>query len=384
MDINRTNMLDKIISGVHSNKVLLIYGPRRVGKTTLLTQLAKRLGGTRRMLLLNGEERRVQDDLSAQSVERLRRTIGDHDLLIVDEAQHIPSIGLNLKLLVDHLPGLAVIASGSASLALAREVGEPLTGRRTTIRIYPVAASEFIATTDVRIWRDTLEEHLIYGGYPERYTLPSFPAQQAYLAELVDAYLFRDILALEQVRNPRKLRDLCTLLALQIGHEVAHAELANALDLNARTVSRYLDLLEQAFVIVNVRGLSRNLRKEVTKTSRYYFLDNGVRNALINNFNPLKLRSDVGMLWENYGVLERMKRNAFCGTRANVYFWRTYDQQEIDLVEERGGRLHAYEFTWQEQRRRPPSAWHQAYPDATYETVHRENILETIAWECGG
>lgn len=383
MNINRDKMVSKIVSAVQSNKVLLLYGPRRVGKTTLLKQLTDRLNGERRILMLNGEERRVQDDLSAQSVERLRRTIGNHTLLIVDEAQYIPEIGLNLKLLVDNLPGLAVIASGSASLSLAREVGEPLTGRRTTIRVSPIAASEVIATTDTRVWRDTLEEHLLYGGYPERYTLPSLNAQQAYLAELVDAYLFRDILALEQVRNPRKLRDCCTLLALQIGREVAHAELANALDLNARTVSRYLDLLEQAFVIVNIRGLSRNLRKEVTKTSRYYFLDNGIRNALINNFNPLNLRNDVGMLWENYGIMERMKRNAFCGTRANVYFWRTYDQQEIDYVEERGGRFHAYEFAWREQRRRPPPAWLQTYPDATYETMHRENILDHIAWECG-
>ncbi len=379
MVIKRAGLLNLIEDSIEPNRVLLLYGPRRVGKTTMLQELTGKLKNQQRILMLNGEERMVQEALSAQSSERLRSVVGDHDLLIVDEAQHVPNIGLNLKLLVDHTPGLAVIASGSASLALAHDVGEPLTGRRTTIRVFPISAAEYIATHGELAYRDHLEEHLVYGGYPERYTKASLDDQRAYLLELVDAYLFRDLLALEPVRTPRKLRDLCTLLAFQIGKEVAHAELASALDLNVRTVARYLDLLEQAFVIVNVRGFSRNLRKEVTKISRYYFLDNGIRNALITNFNPLARRDDVGQLWENHCFVERQKHLGVTRQFANTYFWRTYDQQEIDLVEEVGGALHGYEFAWGKRKRtQAPTAWREAYPHATFTVVDREYFLKFI------
>jgi predicted AAA+ superfamily ATPase len=363
---------------IQPGKVVLLYGPRRVGKTTLLEDLFKNDPQQDRLLFVNGEQKIIQDDLTGQSVEKLKRFIGNHTLIIIDEAQKIPDIGSNLKLLVDSLPRVAVIASGSASFNLAQEVGEPLTGRKKTITLFPIAASEIIATNGTSYYQENLERLLITGCYPELFTIPNSKDQEEYLRELVDAYLFRDILELDDVRNPKKIRDLITLLAFQIGHEVSLNELANNLNMHNTTVARYLDLLEKSFVIINIRGFSRNLRKEVTKTSRYYFYDNGIRNALINNFNPLALRDDVGMLWENYLVMERLKKQSYTGLSANNYFWRTYDQKEIDWVEEREGKLFGYEFTWGKKSDKPPKDWTIYYPHAEFQLITRENFLKFI------
>lgn len=364
---------------LQKNKVLLLYGPRRVGKTTLLNELARDIESIgEKGKFVNGENLIVQKELSSQSIEGLKGFAGKADVLIIDEAQKVPNIGLNLKLIVDHIPDIKIIASGSASFALAKEVGEPLTGRKKTLHLYPISAKELIDAYDLTYFQEILESNLILGTYPELFTLQSNDDKKEYLRELVDSYLFSDIFEMEQIRNPKKIRDLLTLLAFQIGREVSLSELGNSLGLHTDTVYRYLDLMEKSFIIVNIRGFSRNLRKEVTKTSRYYFYDNGIRNALINNFNPIDLRNDIGELWENYIIMERIKRQSYQQISSNNYFWRTYDQKEIDWVEERDGILYGYEVKWRSAKSKPPKVWLDTYENARYQLVNKDNYLEFI------
>ncbi len=363
---------------LQKGKVLVLYGARRTGKTFSLNLLREQLEKTEKVLVLNGESRTVQDNLSTEVPEQLARYVGDAATVIIDEAQKVPNIGLNLKILVDTLPHIKIIASGSASFDLAQKVGEPLTGRKKTLTLYPVSASEIIDTKGEPFYRSIFESHLIYGGYPELFSLSSAEDQSKYLSEIVDAYLFKDILELDRVKNARKLRDLLTLIAFQIGKEVSLPELGSSLDLHKDTVARYLDLLEKAFVIINIRGFSRNLRKEVSKSSRYYFYDNGIRNALINNFNPPHLRDDIGMLWENYIVTERLKKQSYEGILSNNYFWRTYDKKELDLVEERDGVLYGYEIKWGNKKINAPKDWLESYKNAKFELINRENFLDFI------
>ena len=369
---------DMLLRSLEPGKVVVLYGPRRAGKTFLLGHLRGELEKNGKVLFLNGESRIVQESLSTEIPERLASYIGDAKTLVIDEAQKVPSIGLNLKLIVDSMPHLAVIASGSASFDLAQKNGEPLTGRKKTLLLYPVSAREIVRATDMNHYLSTLETSLIYGGYPELFSLPSDDARRDYLSGLVDSLLLKDILDMEQVKGAKKLFDLLTLIAFQIGKEVSLTELGSALDLHKDTVARYLDLLEKSFIVKNIRGFSRNLRKEVTKNSRYYFFDNGIRNALINNWNPISRRDDIGMLWENYVVMERLKKQSYENLHANNYFWRTYDQKEIDWVEERDGKLFGYEIKWSDDSPKVPQAWIETYPGASYETVNRENFMNFI------
>jgi hypothetical protein len=372
-------ILPKIKQKIQAGKLLILYGPRRVGKTYLLKVLEKELGKKEKILFLNGEKRIVQDELSSGNPEKISQYIGNIDLLIVDEAQKIPEVGSSLKLIVDSFPRLKIIASGSASFELAQKVGEPLTGRKKTVNLYPISAKEIIDTKGMPFYYDTLEQNLIFGGYPELFSLTDNVSKEEYLGELADAYLLKDILELEKVKDAKKIRDLLTLLAFQIGQEVSLTELGNSLDLSKNTVYRYLDLLEKAFVILNVRGFSRNLRKEVTKSSRYYFYDNGIRNAIINNFNSLDLRDDAGMLWENYIVMERIKKQKYSKIMSNNYFWRTYDKKEIDWVEERSGKLYGYEIKWGKKIVKAPKDWSETYKNSSFEVINKENHLKFIA-----
>ena len=357
-------------------KVVVIYGARRTGKTTLLNEFLKVENEPH--LLVSGEDITVQGYLSSRSVDKLTSFVGANRLLVVDEAQKTPDIGLNLKLIVDHIPGIRIIATGSSSFDLARSMGEPLTGRKHTLKLFPLAQME-IGQIEQRHQTDAnLESRLIYGSYPEVVLMQGNRARERYLKEIVSSYLYKDILELDGIRHSAKISRLLQLIAFQIGKEVSYTELATGLGMSKNTAERYLDLLEKAFVVQKLSGFSRNLRNEITKNSRYYFLDNGVRNALINNFNPLELRNDVGELWENYLVMERLKRQEYLGQTANNYFWRTYTRQELDFVEEREGNLHGYEIKWGKSRLRAPKEWLAAYPEAGFEVVNRDNYLEFI------
>lgn len=373
------SLFNEVIEKTQPGKVLVFYGPRRVGKTILLQQIIPELTNLgRKCKLVNGENAVVQSQLSQKTPEQLHAFLEGNDTLIIDEAQNIENIGSHLKLLIDTYPNISIIASGSAAFDLAQKVGEPLTGRKKTLKLYPLSAQELINNSTRDAYRANHTQHILYGGYPELQSLPKFDDKQEYLEELVDAYLFKDILTLENVRGPKKLRDLLILLAHQIGNEVSLSELGNQLDLHKDTVHRYLDLFEKTFILINIRGFSRNLRKEVTKTSRYYFWDNGIRNALIRNYNPPKLRNDIGMLWENYIVTERIKKNAYTGVSPNYYFWRTYDQQEIDLVEEYNGHLSAYEIKRTAKTTNAPASWKTHYPNSSFSVIDQTNFLSFI------
>lgn len=359
------------------NRVVVLYGPRRVGKTTLIRRFAQDYD--REALLVSGEDISVREFLASQSIVTLREFVGERRTLVVDEAQHVPQIGLNLKLLVDHVEGLRIVATGSSSFELAQQTGEPLTGRKTTLLLLPLAQLEIGRIEAAHETRAQLAARLIYGSYPEVVLAPGAEDREAYLKELVSAYLFKDILALEGIRHPDKLLRLLQLLAFQIGRDSSVSELGVQLGMGKNTVQRYLDLLQKTFVLFSRMGFSRNLRKEVVKSRRYYFYDNGIRNAVISNFNPLSLRADVGVLWENYIQAERLKRNLYTGRLADSYFWRTYDQQEIDLVEEHAGHLHGIEIKWSPNARvRLPRAWSKSYPASAFSVVHRDNYLEYI------
>lgn len=356
--------------------MVVIYGARRTGKTTLITEFLK--GETAPYLLVSGEDITIQGYLASQSIEKLRAFVGNNRLLVVDEAQKVHNIGLNLKLIVDHLPDIRIIATGSSSFDLARSVGEPLTGRKTTLIQYPLSQLEIGAIEQLHETGARLESRLVYGSYPEVVLLADNREREQYLREIVSSYLYKDILELEGIRQSAKIGRLLQLLAFQVGKEVSFTELGTSLGMSKNTVDHYLDLLEKAFVIQRLGGFSRNLRNEITKNSRYYFVDTGVRNALINNFNPLELRNDVGELWENYLILERLKRQEYRRQPANNYFWRTYTQKELDLVEERGGKLHGYELKWGKAKPRPPKEWTTGYPEADWQVINRENYLDFI------
>ena len=356
----------------------MVYGPRRVGKTTLIRRYVEKYD--RDALAVTGEDIAVREYLESQSLAKLRAFVGERRTLIVDEAQHVRHIGLNLKLLADHVKGLSIIATGSSSFDLAQQAGEPLTGRKYTLLLLPLAQLEIQEVENAHETKAHLEMRLIYGSYPEVVLMKSNEEREIYIKELISSYLFKDILQLESVRHADKLLRLLQLIAFQIGHAVSVTELGTQLGMNKNTVNRYLGLLEKAYVIYSRHGFSRNLRKEITKGRRYYFYDNGIRNGLINNFNALSLRDDAGALWENYVMVERLKRNLYTGHLAESYFWRTYDRQEIDLVEEWGGHLQAVEMKWSPKPKvRVPGGWRQTYSGSSFQIVHPGNYLDFIA-----
>ena len=368
--------LENLKSAIKPGKVVVIYGARRTGKTTLLKEFLK--GRPEPYLLVSGDDITVQNYLSSQSLEKLKAFVGNNLLLVVDEAQKVQNIGLNLKLLVDHIPGISIIATGSSSFDLARSVGEPLTGRKTTLVQYPLAQLELSSIEQRHETDARLEQRLIYGSYPEIVLMNDNREREQYLKEIVSSYLYKDILELEGIRQSAKIGRLLQLIAFQISKEVSYNELGTSLGMSKNTVDHYLDLLEKAFVLQKLGGFSRNLRNEVTKNSRYYFCDNGVRNALINNFNPIDLRNDIGELWENYLLIERLKLQEYLREPANNYFWRTYTKKEIDLVEEKDGLLHGYEMKWGKARPHPPKEWINAYPGSSWSLVNKENYLDFI------
>lgn len=368
--------LNNLKKALSPNKVIIIYGPRRCGKTTLLGKFLE--SSNKKYLLVSGDDITVQEYLSSQSIEKLKSFIGKNKLLVIDEAQRIEKIGLNLKIIIDHIKGIEVIATGSSSFDLARNVGEPLTGRKYIIKMFPLAQMD-IMQVEERFQVDVnLEGRLIYGSYPEVVITNDNKEKERYLKEIVGSYLYKDILELNGLKHSDKIVRLLQLLAFQIGKEVSYNELGRQLGISKNTVERYLDLLEKTFVVYRLLGFSRNLRKEISKNSRYYFYDTGIRNALINNFNSLQLRDDVGILWENYIIIERIKKREYLQIIANNYFWRTYDRKEIDFIEERGGTLYGYEMKWKSKNVKPPKDWLKTYQNSKYELISRENYLEFV------
>lgn len=361
---------------IHPNKVLVIYGPRRVGKTFLLTNFLPKL--RLKYKLVNGDDLSVQEVFNSQSIDKIKHFTEGYELIVIDEAQNIENIGIGLKILVDNVPGIKVIATGSASFKLSNKIGEPLTGRQTTLQLYPIAQLELLSQHNKQELANKKEEFLIYGSYPEVLNTSQLEEKSAYLRELVNSYLLKDILALEQVKGSKTLLDLLRLLAFQIGSEVSLNELSINLGIDVKTVSRYLDLLEKAFVIINLRGFSRNLRSEIKEKSKYYFYDLGVRNAVISNFNALNLRDDVGKLWENFLFVERIKKQQYQKLYANNYFWRTWEQKEVDFVEEREGKLFGYEFKYAIKKTKEPKEFLRTYPKAQFMVITPENYLDFI------
>lgn len=358
-------------------KVVLLLGPRQVGKTTMLKDILAKEPAP--FLFVSGEDRATQAWLGSQSIETLRQNIGKHQLLVVDEAQHVPHIGLNLKLVVDHLPHMRVLATGSSSFDLSNQTGEPLVGRKWEFELYPISQLELAATEAPFQTEELLSQRLIYGSYPEIITTVGLSDKRELLNNIVNGYLYKDLLMFEDIRKSKKIVEILSLLAFQIGNLVSVYEISQAIGMNTRTVEKYLDLLEKVFVIKRLGGYSRNLRKEISKGSKYYFWDNGIRNAIINNFNELTLRNDIGALWENYLITERLKKQRYTKIFSNNYFWRTYDQKEVDFVEERDGRLYGFEFKWSKAIPKPPTLWLETYPEASFEAIHPGNYLPFIA-----
>lgn len=362
-----------------SNKVIVIYGARQVGKTTLVREVLRGQAG--KVLDVDADNTPFLEALSSRNIDYLKGLVDGYDLLFIDEAQRVPDIGINLKLLHDHLPNLKIIVTGSSTLDLANRVKEPLTGRTWTFQLFPISVEEWAKQQGANDAELTLklEEWLVYGLYPEVLGMGSFQKKQRYLQELTQSYLYKDILMLTNVRYPEKLRQLLRLLALQVGSLVSVHELANTLQISRDAVENYLDLLEKSFVIFRLGGFSRNLRKEITKMGKIYFYDLGVRNALLGNFTPLSTRQDVGQLWENFLLAERIKTTHYHFHYANSYFWRTHTGAELDYVEEFDGQLHGYEFKWGSKTSKAPASWKEAYPTASFECINRDNF-KAFVW----
>jgi len=367
---------EKLENYLEPNKALLIFGPRQVGKTTLLNDFLKTTKLKYR--LESGENIRVQDVLGSQDFDQIKEFVEGYELIAIDEAQKIKNIGMGLKIIVDQIPGIKVIATGSSSFELLGQTGEPLTGRKRTIILFPVAQLELKKLFNNYELKSKLAEYLIFGGYPAVATQVTKNKKVEILKEIVESYLLKDILEFERVKGSKIIFNLLKLLAFQVGSQVSLSELAQNIGVDHKTVGRYLNILEQSFIIYSVQGYSRNLRNEITKKGKYYFYDNGIRNAVIFNFNELALRNDVGALWENFIFMERLKKREYKGIYANAYFWRTWERQEIDLVEERDGKLYAYEFKWNNGNFKVPSQWAETYKDTSFEVINKENYLGFI------
>lgn len=363
---------ENIIKKIQANKVVIIFGARRVGKTVLVKEILSKIDEP--VLTLNGEDINVHDKLAIKSVENYKQILGSYKLLYIDEAQKIPDIGQKLKLMIDEIEDLKIIISGSSSFDINKNAGEPLTGRKYTFNLYALSEEEYNQTENNISKVDKIKERLVFGNYPELLHIPDIEDKIDYLNEMISSYLLKDILVYENIKNSQKIFNLLRLIAFQIGGEVSLQELGKQLGISKNTVEKYLDLLSKVFILHKVEGFSRNLRKEITKNSRWYFLDNGIRNAVIANFNPIASRNDIGQLWENYMISERIKYQNYNRISSNNYFWRTYEKQEIDWVEERSGQLFGYEFKWKETKVKIPTQWQSAYPNASFEVINFNNF----------
>ncbi|MFM8255409.1 MAG: ATP-binding protein [Bacteroidota bacterium] len=366
---------NQLFKDFKSNKVIVLLGSRRVGKTFLVQQLLAKYKGKK--LLLNGEDADVQETFRKRSIANFKRLVGSTQLLVIDEAQAIPQIGAALKLIIDSHPRLTILATGSSALDLLNKTGEPLTGRSFTYLLYPIAQLE-LNENSIQA-KSNLEERLILGSYPELFQLKTSKEKQRYLKELTQSYLLKDILAYTGIRQAGKLTDLLRLIAYQIGSEVSYHELSRSLGINKITVEHYLDLLQKVYILFKLPSYSTNQRNELSKGAKWYFFDNGIRNAIIQDFRAPGLRNDLGALWENYIIAERFKRNSYLQENRQLFFWRTYQQQEIDLIESENGIINAFEIKYnQKNKSKPPLAFTARYPTTPFLTINPDNYLEFI------
>ena len=362
---------EKIESSLFKGQIIVIYGARQVGKTTILREMEKKYAGD--TVYLNCDEPDIREKLTDKTSTELKDATNGKKLVLIDEAQRVKNIGLSLKLLVDNFPEIQIIATGSSSFELSNAISEPLTGRKIEFHLYSLTLTELEAIySKIEIDR-VLEKTLIFGSYPKVALSPSTEAGDI-VDRIADSYLHKDALEYQNIKKPEVIRKLLQALALQIGSEVSYKELATLLGMDKVTVEKYINILEKAFIIFKLPPLSRNLRKEIGKMRKIYFYDIGVRNSLIRNFNELSLRNDTGALWENFLIAERMKKNNNERKTVNSFFWRTYDQKEIDYVEEFGGKIDGFEIKWREETCKPPQAFITSYANSSVSLVHRGNF----------
>lgn len=375
MDIPRI-IQTQIEAKIGQQKVILLYGTRRTGKTTIIEKIIEKYASD--ALLLHGEDMQISAILQNRTIANYQQLTKGKKIIIIDEAQAIPEICKILKLLIDTIKGITVVATGSSSFDLVNRTGEPLVGRNLAFYLYPIAQAELSTIEEFLATKQNLEERLIYGSYPELWHLNNLQETETYLKQLINSYLLKDLLSFENIKGADILFKLLQMLAWQVGSQVSTVELATNLQINKATVERYLDLLSKVFIIYPLSGYSNNLRKEVSKSKKWYFFDNGIRNALISNFSPISQRNDIGQLWEQYILSERIKFNRYNNYQPQYYFWRTYDGQEIDLIELNNGQLQALECKWKEPKAKTPLAFAKAYPEAKFTIINKENYLEWI------
>jgi predicted AAA+ superfamily ATPase len=360
-----------------SNKIVILYGARQVGKTTIIKSiLNNRFGKT---VEVNADQLKYQKILSSADLNQIKRLVSGYNLLFIDEAQRIPNIGLNLKIIHDNMPGLKIIATGSSSFELANKISEPLTGRTWTYTLFPISVLEWRESLNPFEIDEKLHEFLTFGMYPEVFSYPNDADKKDYLKELTISFLYKDLLELNQIKNSGKIFDLLRLLAYQIGSTVSYSELGRQLGISTDTVISYIDLLEKVFVIYRLSGFSKNLRKEIVKNKKIYFYDVGVRNAIINNFTSPDIRPDKGALWENFVISERIKCNSYQRNYVNTFFWRTYTGAELDYLEQGDGKLSGFEIKWGNKIAKVPQSWIDNYKEAEFKSVNMENYLEFVA-----
>lgn len=353
-------------------KAIIVIGPRQVGKTTVINELLS----SKKYLFLNGDDPSIRSKLSDASTEDIKNIIDGYQFVFIDEAQRISGIGLTMKIITDLFPSVQLIANGSSAFELNQKINEPLTGRKWEYNMYPISWIEYSETVGYLKAEQDLENRLIYGMYPDVLNHPA--EKKEVLGQLVSSYLFKDILSLGGINKPEILENLLKALAFQLGNEVSYNELAQLIGVDKNTVAKYISLLEKSFVIFRLGGMSRNLRNEIKRNQKIYFYDNGIRNYIIANLNPMSLRNDQGALWENFLISERMKSNEYNRKNCGTYFWRTKTQQEIDYIEEYDGKLFAYEFKWKENKKHKfPKSFLQAY-EATVHQIHQGNYFSFL------
>jgi len=365
----------KIEDNIYPGRALVIYGPRRVGKTTLLNEYLSTIID-KKVYFSTGDDILIRELFLSENRARILDFASPHDVIAIDEAQNVPKIGIGIKMIIDAFPEKTLILTGSSSFQLSREIGEPLTGRHFTMTL-PSFAQEELGLGKFEL-QNKLEGYLIYGAYPEVLNASDNTKKEKILSELVSSYLFKDILALDKIKSPDLLLDIVRCLAFQIGGEVSFNEIARTVKSDVKTVQRYVDVLEKMFVVKKVRGYSKNLRNEISKKAKFYFYDNGVRNAVISQFNGIGTRDDIGKLWENFIFMELYKKSVNHQKQDSFYFWRTHTGQEIDIIKEENGVISAFECKWSKTTAKIPTLFSENYHDTTFEVVHKDNYLDYL------